>query len=203
MKKTCLLSVPPLVVIAVVALLGYGFKTSEAPELQKSQIIEIEKLSPIQISRDNSLGSLLFIQEATSREASNKEYTMLTGTESESAANTTFPDVSLINNSNKTIKFFALVVQSAADRRQASRFILKSNLSIAPNATYRVTSTEWLPAERETIQKNGQTLTVARPPGFNSPRAWLPGAASDLRVTVGMVEFDDNTKWKLPANLNW
>jgi hypothetical protein len=203
MRKTFLLSVTTLVVMTLVALASYGFRHSKAPELPKSPAIDYEKLNPIQISKDNSLGSLLFIQEATTKQASNGEYEMLTGSQSGFAANSTYPDVSLINHSSKTIKSFALIVQSAADRPQSGHIILKNNLSIAPNETYKVASSAWARSEKETIERDGKLVTVARKPGLNSPGAWLPGAAADLRVTVGLVEYDDNTRWKIPTYSNW
>jgi transposase len=46
----------------------------------------------------------------------------------------------------------------------------------------------------ERRHKSAQTRGL-NPNGLNSTKSWLPGAASDLKVTVGFVEFENGTRW--------
>jgi hypothetical protein len=58
-------------------------------------------------------------------------------------------------------------------------------------------------AEKVVVQKDGKFVSTLRQPGLDSPKSWLPGSATDLAVTVGMVIFQDGTQWKVPDNFNW
>jgi hypothetical protein len=171
---------------------------------QKSNIIQqIKASSAVRINADNSQGSQLYIREATVKEISGDEFTRLTGEAPRHFRQATFPEVTLFNNSSKTIKSFALVAKSATEDSQSGYILLKKNLSILPGTSYKVASSEWPQAERVSTEKDGKFMHGVRQPGLDSAKSWIPGAASDLRVTVGLVAYEDGTGWKISRDSNW
>lgn len=171
---------------------------------RKSTIIkQVKASSTIQIYADNSQGSSLYVQEAGVKEISSDDFATLVGEPSGHPRHTTFPELILVNGSPKTIRSFAIVVQSAADRPKSGYVLLKQGLSVPPSSTYEVTSSEWLRAERVSIQKGNKFVTRLQQPGLDSAKSWITGAASDLRITVGLVEFEDGTRWKISPDSNW
>jgi hypothetical protein len=172
-------------------------------ELQKQQPIQtIDQVNALPITMDNSFGSELFIQDAKSKEVSGTQYRMLTGEESDFTSHSTYPDVTVVNRSTKTIKSFALIVRSLVDKDQRGYVIIKYNVALTPGSTYTVTAREWPMAERKTVQKDEKFVNVAQQPSVDSAKAWLSGSVNDLKVTVGLVEYEDGTRWII-ANVKW
>ncbi|HEX8088173.1 MAG TPA: hypothetical protein VF762_04930 [Blastocatellia bacterium] len=171
---------------------------------QKGGIIEqIKASSGRRINADNSQGSPLYIQEATVKEISGEEFAKLVGEAPRHFRQATFPDVVLQNGSGKTIRSFALVARSAADTPDSGYILIKKNLSVAPGATFRVGSSEWPQADRVSVQREGKFVSGLRQPGLDSAKSWIPGASSDLGVTVGMIEFEDGTRWRISGESGW
>jgi hypothetical protein len=131
------------------------------------------------------------------KEIAADDFMTLAGEASKHIIQTTFPEVTLINVTRKTIRSFGIAIQSAADKPNSWHGLLKSNLSILPNSTYKVASSEWPRAERVSIQKGDKFLSRLQQPGLDSAKSWIPGAASNLKVTVGFVEFEDGTRWMI------
>lgn len=202
MKKTLIVS---LVALASLSLLmaANAQKGANSGERRKKEMINrIKASNAVQIFSDNSLGSPVYIQEAVVKEITGDDFTMLTGEASSQFAHSTFPDVNLVNNTSQTLKSFAIVVKTDNKPRDGWG-VLKENLSIPPGDIYKIDSSEWPKAERLSIQKGGQFTSVLRKPGLDSAKAWIPGAASDLKVTVGFAEFEDGSQWMIPKDLNW
>lgn len=173
-------------------------------EQQKSRIIKrINASSAVQIYADNSQGSSLYIQEASVKEISGDDFITLVGENPRYFQQTTFPEVTLLNNSSKTIKSFAVIIQSAVNGPKSGHILFKKNLSIPPNSTYKVDPSEWPQDERISVQNGDKFITGIQKPGLDSPKSWMLGAASDLRITVGLVEFEDGTKWKISPYSGW
>lgn len=173
-------------------------------ERQKRKIIKKIKASQsLQIYSDNSHGSPLYIQEASVKEISGDDFTILAGEASKNIKQATFPDVTLVNSSGKTIRSFAIAVKSSVDKPKSGYILLKNNLSISPNSTFSVASSEWPKAERGSIQKGDRFIYGLQRPELDSAKSWIPGAASDLRVTVGFLEFEDGTRWMISRDSDW
>jgi hypothetical protein len=173
-------------------------------ERQKRKIIKKIKASQsLQIYSDNSQGSPLYIQEASVKEISGDDFTKLAGETSKNLKQATFPDVTLVNSSGKTIRSFAIAVKSSVDKPKSGYILLKNKLSISPNSTFSVALSEWPKAERGSIQKGDRFIYGLRRPGLDSAKSWIPGAASDLSVTVGFVEFEDGTRWMISRDSDW
>lgn len=202
MKRALAIS---LVVAAFLSGLAQNVGAFARPnQQQKSRIVrQIKSSHTVEIYADNSQGSKLIVEAAAVREISGDDFSALVGQPSKHFKQTTFPEINLVNGSSKTITSFALVVQSAVDQPRSGYILLKKNLSIPPNSVYKVASGEWPPAERVSIQKGDKFVTRSKQPGLDSAKSWLNGAASDLRVTVGLVEFEDGTSWKISSDSGW
>lgn len=182
--------------VTVKAQIGVG-----SNEKQKRKLLrKIQASNAAQIFSDNSQGSPLHIQEASVKEITGGDFTILAGEGPKNVRQTTFPEVTLFNSSQKTIRSFAIAVKSVADNRW--HFLLKSDLSIARGSAHTIASSEWTMAERVFIQKGDKFVSRLRQPGLDSSKSWIPGAASDLRITVGMVEFEDGTRWMVSRDFD-
>lgn len=197
-----------ILAIATASLSGsviLGAQTIASPnERQKARILKRIKASDaVQIYADNSKGSPLFVQEATVKEILGDDFTMLSGETPKHFKQATFPEITLSNGSEKTIKSFAVAFKSAADNPGSWYGVLKNNVSIPPRSSYKLASVEWAKAERISVEQAGKFVSVLRKPGLDSAKSWIPGAASDLKVTVGFVEFNDGTTWRVASDSDW
>ncbi|MEW6738258.1 MAG: hypothetical protein AB1489_43695, partial [Acidobacteriota bacterium] len=43
-------------------------------------------------------------------------------------------------------------------------------------------------------------ISGRRQPELSSAKSWIAGTSSDLSITIGLVEFEDNTKWVIPKD---
>jgi hypothetical protein len=173
-------------------------------EQQKKKIIRKILASPaVQIYSDNSRGCPITVHESSVKEITSEDFTVLSGETSKNTGQATFPEVTVFNSSDKTIKSFAIAVKSAADKPKSNYFLLISDLSIPPNSTYKIVSTQWVRGEKVWVQKGDKFVPAFRQPGLDSAKSWLPGAASDLKVTIGIVEFTDGTRWMISQDEGW
>jgi hypothetical protein len=189
-----------LVLLIIVALSGSitvnAQTTTSSNERQKRKITKkIKASSAIQIYADNSQGSPLHIQEASVKEITADDFRILAGEPPKYVRQATFPEVTLFNGTGKTIVSFGIAVQSAVDKPKSGYILLKRSLSIPSNSTYNVVSSEWPRAEKVSIKNGDKFTSRLQQPGLHSAKSWIPGAASDLKVTVGFVEFEDGTRW--------
>ncbi len=203
MKKTILFSFLGLVfIVGLVALNARS--TASNNEKQKSRIIkQIESSSLIPIHADNSQGSELYIQEAGVKEISGDDFRILSGEATEYFNQTTYPEVAILNNSAKTVVSFIFLLEGAADKPEGGRGLFKKNVLIPPGSTFKVTSSEWPMAELVSMKKEGEFTNGFRQPPMDSAKAWIPGRASELKITVGLVEFADGTRWIIPSKATW
>ena len=198
MRRIYLISM--IAVLSLSGLITVEAQTDEGlTQRQKRKMVKnIEALNEAPVNSDNSQGGSLIIQEASVKEITGADFTILSGEPSRHSRHSTFPNVTLVNSSGKTIKSFGIAVQSAVDERKTAHGLIKYNLSIPPNDIYKVASKEWPRAERLTVEKKGRFVNVLRQPGLDSPKSWIPGAASDLKVTVLYIDYEDGTKWRIP-----
>jgi hypothetical protein len=199
MKRSILLTVIAVVSIGTLVTLNVqshiGSDKREKQAL-KERIAGIDELTVTQINIDNLKGSPLVIQEAGVKEISGDDFRALTGEDSANSRLSTFPEVLLYNGSSKTIKSFAVVVESGTGKGNG----LLKNISIPPYSTHKVLSSEWPRAEKVTVKNEEKFVNVMRQPGLDSAKSWIPVSASGLKVTVGFVEFEDGTEWTMPSN---
>ena len=141
----------PISLMTVAFLGGFATPNSRATgntaQQQKDLVINrIKASSGVQIFADNSQGSPLYIKEATAKEISGEEFATLVGEPSRYFRQTTFPQVTLLNVSPRTIKAFSIAVESAANKR--GYVVVLPKLSIPPNSTYEVPASQWVRAEK-------------------------------------------------------
>lgn len=202
MKKSVLTFLTTIAILSGLAMVNV--RAADSNERQKQQKMKnLVSANAVPIYADNSQGSGLYIQAASVKEIAADDFRILVGEPAKHLTQATFPEVTLVNGSGKSIKSFALAVKSALDKSGSAYILLKSNLAIPPNTTHQVTASEWPQAERVSIQKGGKFVNVLRQPGLDSAKSWLPGAAADLQVTVGFIEFTDGTKWMISRDSDW
>ena len=178
-----------------------GMQRSESQNV--AMIKSVEQMQAADVVSINLEGVPIQIQAASAREVSKRIFRQLTGEASGHRSMSTYPDVTLVNTSQRTIKSLMLLVHSRAEEQKSGHGVLAKDLSIYPGDTYFFASAKWPQAERVTIEQDGKYTSALRQPRLDSPKAWLPGGASDLTVVVGMVVLDDGSHWKIPDNFSW
>ena len=196
MKRSILFSAIAMVSLGALVSVNVQSRIGSDKQEIKERIAEIDELTATQINIDNLKGSPLVIQDARVKEISGDDFKALTGEASANSRQSTFPEVLLYNGSSKTIKSFAVVVDSGTGKGNG----LLKNISIPPYSTHKVLSSEWPRAERVTVENEGKFVNVLRQPRLDSSKSWIPVSASSLKVTVGFVEFEDGTEWTVPSN---
>lgn len=203
MKRSFPIFLTTLILITGIATVNAAIGAT-SNEQQKKKIIKKTLASPsVQIYSDNSRGCPITVHESSVKEITAEDFSILAGETSKHSRQATFPEVTVFNSSGKTVKSFAIVVKSAADKPKSGYILLKNDLSIPPNSTYNIVSTEWVKGEKVSVQKGDKFVTAFRQPGLDSAKSWLPGAASDLKVTIGFVEFTDGTRWMISQDEGW
>lgn len=101
-----------IVVCAVMLLISpitLGYITHAASGVQQQGALEkISSYPDLPVLIDTSEGSSLLIQTATAKQISGVEYEQLTGSKFVSNNYVTYPNVKLINNTNKKVVSFSL-----------------------------------------------------------------------------------------------
>lgn len=191
---------------AIVALLGaitFGINLSTTSQQSKptdvvdtlSQQIERSSDQPLRVLENDD--APLRIVEAKVKEISGPEFTKLTGRKTDLLAVCSVPEVRLLNSSGKTIKQFVLAVRHPSSR--TTRGIVHSKLSLAPGSTYTVGREFFVRREwTSTVEPTGEVNVKRGQPEISSDRYWISFAErSQLFITVGEVEFQDGTRWKV------
>jgi len=202
MKKAFPISIALIIILGGLAVL-YTTTSANDGGRKKSLIERVKTLTPFQIRTENLKDSGLRIEEANVREISCEDFAALVGQSTDQYRYSSLPDVNLLNTSSKTIISFALMLHSSVDKANGARILIKKNLSIPPLSTFNLSSVEWHRTERVAIEKDGKFEYALKRLGLDSATSWLPGEASDLKINVGMVEFNDGTRWMIPSDARW
>jgi hypothetical protein len=160
-----------------------------------SQQVERSADQPLRILENDD--APLRIVEAKVKEISGPEFTKLTGKKTDLLAVCSVPEVRLLNSSGKTITQFILAVRHPASR--TTRGIVHNKLSIAPGSTFTVGRQFFVRREwTSTLEPDGDIKVERAQPEASSERYWISFAErSQLFVTVGEVEFEDGTRWRV------
>lgn len=193
------------VIIAVVGAITFGLSLRTTSQQLKptasdvvdnlSQQVERSADQPLRIVENDD--APLRIVEAKVKEISGPEFSKLTGKRTDLLAVCSVPEVRLLNSSAKTITQFVLAVRDPTSR--TTRGIVHSKLSIAPGSTFTVprelfVRREWTSA----VEPDGEVKVKRAQPEASSERFWISFAGrSQLFVTVGEVEFQDGSSWKV------
>jgi len=194
------MAVITLLAMAAVSVVAGQPGQSELSRKQPNGDLVAEALRSPQAANKikNLAGSPVTILDSTSTEISRNLYRKLTGDQTSAAKAATYPQVTLVNNSDSPVTQVLLLL---TNRLTGMRTRLKiSNINIAPKATYVVDPEKWMiPALLANIPASEQPRAVSRKQvlRYDSNRAWMQGSAADLSVMVGLVDQADGTRWDL------
>ena len=199
------IAVVTLLAMAAVGVVAGQPGQSELSRKRPNNDLVAEALRSPQAANEikNLAGSPVTILDSTSTEISHNLYRKLTGGKTSAAKAATYPQVTLVNDSDSPVTQVLLLL---TNRLTGTRTRLKvSNINIAPKATYVVDPEKWMiPALLANIPANEQPRSVSRNQvlRYDANRAWLQGSAADLSVTVGLVGHADGTQWDLRQHGN-
>lgn len=182
--------------VVVIGGIALGQSSKRAIGEEKSEFVEkVRQYPDSSISFENYEGVPLSIQEAKVKEIGNAEYYQLTGFTTDSPKYISFPDVTLINNTDQRVVGVALAVGNKHTRQLHG--VKLNKVSIEPHGSYSVKASDFLRPERTVqVTKSGEVSNRLRP-GLDSEKMWLRGSASDMVLIVGIVEFENGTRWMM------
>lgn len=149
---------------------------------KKARLIErVKRSTSVAIPFENLEGVPLAITESSSKELSNTEYRDLVGLSTPSDKVTSFPDVKLVNHSDRRVTSFTLFFEKLETK--TLYFFKASGVDIAPHGAYFVSASRWVKAFSET------------PIDWDSEKVWLVGDSSEFTLKLAQVELEDGSKW--------
>lgn len=177
-------------------------KKSESNRKQRLDDILAEVLRSPRVSTgiDNRAGSPISIIDSSSLEISGKVYRKLTGNKAPSGKATSFPDITLFNNTDRTVTQALLILSNETSRIRARRMI--GNIKIEPHSAYVVDREGWMISQLLRDQpesaKGGPKLQSQKEIlRYDSDRVWLLGGAADWSATVAMTQEDGGARWDI------
>jgi hypothetical protein len=186
--------------MAAVSVVASQPKQSELARKQHSSDLTTEVLrSPRAANEINNLaGAPVTILDSSSLEISRSVLRKLTGGKTSAAKAASYPQVTLLNHSNRAVTEVLLIVTNKATGLRNRLKI--GNINIEPHGLYVVDPERWMiPALIGSQSATDQPKTVSRKQilRYDSERVWMAGSAADLSVTVGLVDQADGTRWDL------
>ncbi len=163
---------------------------------KNSLVSKVENYPASQLRILENSNTPLRLLEAKSKEISAAEFTRLTGAATTLSSISSFPEATVQNTSDKTINMFMLIVRDPAARSMRSQVF--KGLSIRPGESFSVTSERFITPEKVTYTDNKGVAVTAEKSPLESVNNWIQFAErSNFFVTVGMVVFEDGTRWTL------
>lgn len=159
-------------------------------------IARIENSPEFQLRVLENSDTPLRITEAKAKEISAADFTSLTGETTDLLNISSVPEVTVRNVSGKTITQFMLVIRDPKTRTLRSQDFPK--LAILSGETFSVKPKHFISPEKITyVDGNGLTITQEKP-RMDHLNYWISFAErSDFFITVGVVYFDDGSRWML------
>ena len=193
------MAVITLLMMSAVVVFGQS-KQSESNRKQRLGNIVAEVLSSPRVSTgiDNRAGSPLSIIDSSSLEISGKVYRKLTGQKAPSGKATAFPDITLFNNSDRTVTQALLILSNETSRTRARRMI--GGIKIEPHSAYVVDREGWMVSELlrgQPVKDQPNILSQKEIVRYDSGRVWLLGSAADWSITVAMTRQEGGERWDL------
>lgn len=166
-------------------------------EREKNALIErIEKFADQQVRVLENEDSPLRIVETKVKEITGSEFTRLTGKTTDLVTVSSVPEVKVINNSSKTVTGFMLVIRDPKSKNLQG--FSPNKVSIAPGETYTLKQDQFFTSEKITVADEKGVRQEFKQPKMASEKFWITFAErSDYFVTVGMVYFEDKSKWMI------
>lgn len=166
-------------------------------EKEKNEMVErIEKSADQQVRVLENNDSPVRITETKVKEITGSEFTRLTGKTTDLATVSSVPEVKVINNSGKTVTGFILAIRDPKSR--TLRTFSPYKVSMAPGETYTVRQDQFVISGKTTVADDQGVRQELIKPKMDSEKFWITFAErSDFFVTVGMVFFEDQSKWMI------
>ena len=185
--------------VAVSTSAARGQSSRPVAEEGKKEIVERVKQYPdIPIGFENYEGVPLSIREAKVKEIGNAEYYQLTGFTTDSPKYVSFPNVTLINNTDQRVIGLTLAVGNKETRRIHG--VKLSKITIEPHGSYSVEASDFVRPERTVqVAKSGK-VTKRLKPGLDSEKIWFRGNVGDMVLVVGMVDFENGSRWIMDSS---
>lgn len=193
-----------IAVIALLVITSTGVVTGQAQqvEVERSSDILNSVLNSPQASTDidSPAGSPVTILDSSSLEISRNAYRKLTGIRTESARATSYPQVTLANNSDSPVNQVLLLLTNKATGMRTRLKV--SNIRIEPHGTFTIDRDKWmLPAlvgpRPEAAKDQPRTFSLKQTLRYDSDRVWLKGSAKDLTLTVALVDQVNGMRWDM------
>ncbi len=136
----------------------------------------------------------LAVQEARAKEITAADFARLTGGQSSSSRLVSWPQVTLVNNSGRTITEFAVALRRNGEDK--IRGVLLSDKSLKPGQTFTVNRDRFIFPEKITKQgPDGKYRPEFAKHALTSEKMWMPCAATDVSVVVRYIKYEDGEVW--------
>ncbi len=168
-----------------------------ANQKEKSDLIEkIEKSADQTLRVLENNDSPLRIVETKVKEITGSEFTRLTGKTTNLLTVSSVPEVKVVNNSGKTVTGFILAIRDPKTKNLQTFSPYK--VAIAPGENYTVRQDQFITSEKVTVADDKGVRQEIIRPKMDSEKFWITFAErSNFFVTVGMVHFEDKSKWMI------
>jgi hypothetical protein len=196
------MKIKPLMIFAIVismvsVSISYAYKQLNQGDKKTALVAALKEKPDIPINADNSEQAPLMVVSAQSKEIDQETYTLLTGKQGATSNYIALPDVNLVNNSQKTIASFCIVVRN--NLTGDLWMFRKKNQKIAPGDGVTVSAKTWAAARSRmsnTFKESGDKFTRSNGAvDLDSEAMWVLGGVAENRVSVGEITFEDGTSW--------
>lgn len=200
-RKTILFACCLVGLFAVVALTLSAKTNSQQRQVlnpkDKNELLkQVESSVDIPFNAIENDDSPFKITEATVKEVSGSDFTKLTGKTTDLITVSSYPEVELINTSDKTITSFFIVVRNA--ETHGVRGFIQSKVSIAPGQNYTVKREHFASSMKTMVADNNGVRETLVQPKFDSEKFWIDWEKSaDVFATVTDVTFEGGSKWRV------
>jgi hypothetical protein len=184
-----------LIFLPSVAVIGNSMflNTGQYKDVTK----KVKRSPEVPLAVDNTESPAVSIQVASAKQITGHEYEQLTQGLPASARYISCPTIKVTNNTNRTVKAFALGI---INKQSNSLDILRmGSHPLEPFEEFVVQPAEWAKARKKMTKTFVHDAGVSREdkslPGWSSEEMWLPGNVDDFYIFIGEVEFSDGTRW--------
>lgn len=179
---------------------GQSLKAGSVKE-KKRFIESVRRYPDSSIDLQNFDGVPLHLQKAKVKEIGYAEYSQLTGFTSDSTRYTTFPEVTLTNNTDERVIGLVLMVGNKQTRKIHG--VSLNKISIERQGSYTVVSTDWVRPERKIqVTASGKVVEQFKP-DLDSEKMWFAGAVGDLVLRISAVQFESGNRWQMDPSMDW
>ncbi|HLG16647.1 MAG TPA: hypothetical protein VJH03_19420 [Blastocatellia bacterium] len=185
---------------------GIAQESEGTPSLKSIQRVKRETINRVRQYPDIAIEFVNFeavplaIQSANVKEIGNSEFLGLTGFTTSSSRYTSFPNVVLTNNTDQRVTGLVLVVGNKQTRKIHG--VSFNKIAIDPHGTFAVASRDWVRPERSMRIAEDGRVTKRLKPGLDSDKMWCPGAARDMVLRIGMVVFENGSRWTIDRDMD-